>query len=119
MKRYEDITAKYAAKRRMDLATAKRDGHQLFVAELIRTSDGHILIPRLGDQMANLFAVFAATDELSLVAEFSSYVDAEQLLAQTEAQGWDVMRGRDILPGIRWFAAFKPRAAASMFPWLE
>jgi hypothetical protein len=115
----EDITEFYRAKGIVRLAEIKNEGHQLFIAELIKTPDGRILIPAMSQHGANLFAVFAATDEISIVASFASYEGAEKFLSTAKSEGWDVLRGRDILPGIRWLGQVMPRSAEIDFPWIQ
>ena len=95
----QDITIKYRAKAFVDLASLYK-GSTLFIGELVRTPDGRVLIPKMDQQTANLFVIFAATDELTPVMEFEGFYAAEEFLLKARSEGWEVMRGRDILPGI-------------------
>lgn len=116
----EAITRKYASIPRVELAALKNDSHLLFIANLIKDWDGHIVIPEMGGRReANLFAVLAATAELTLVAEFWDYDEAKKFLDAAEAKGWTVNRTTDILAGVRWLSHFAPTSARCDFPWVQ
>jgi len=115
----QDITIKYRAKTFVDLASLSKGGQDLFIGELVRTPDGRIYIPKMDDGTANLFVIFAGTDELTPVKEFESFCEADEFLLKARSEGWAVVRGRDILPGIRWRAQFRARRASVDDAWVE
>jgi len=115
----QDITIKYRAKTFADLTSLIKGDQTLFIGELVQTQDRRILIPKMGQQTANLFVIFGATDELTPVKEFHSFYEAEEFLLEARADGWSVMRGRDILPGMKWLSQFRPHDTYSCDAWVR
>lgn len=124
---YEDITERYAAYARVDLATLDpKRWDCLIIGDLIRTPDGRILLPEVGPEEANLFAVYAGSPEKTvIVAELPSLTAAEQFLDSAEEQGWHIERWGDILPILAKIAQSQPawiddpEGGASLTPWLR
>lgn len=118
MSKYEDFTSAYREKPTTSLEGLKRGGY-LFVGELLKTDGGRVLIPMLGQGVANVFAVFLATDVLTLVGEFQSFKEADLFLDRAEAQGWEVVRSHPCFSGINWLAGEEPDLADIDFPWIR
>ena len=68
---------------------------------------------------ADLFAVFAATDKLELVAEFWRRSEAEKFLDNAQKEDWRVMQGHHVFANLKWLGRFAPDAARVAFPWIE